>query len=273
MKEFIYQRFVAEQFNADGTLKHLKVTAHDDFNFSFDVLDELAENYPNKLAMLWTNDKGAEKRITFKDLADNSKRVARTLSRYGLKRGDKVLLILKRHYQFWYTVLALHRLGCVGIPATNQLMEKDVVYRFEKARVKAVVCTADGDISAQVDQACEKCSFVDVKMLVGGRSDGWIDFDGEYINEEPVFPRPSENAPGGKDVMLMYFTSGTTGYPKVCMLDYFYPLGHIITARYWHKVDPEGLHLTLAETGWGKAIWGKLYGQFLCAAAVFVYDF
>lgn len=209
-------------------------------------------------------------------MSDNSKRAAAYLASLGIGKGDAVLLILKRHYQFWYVILALHRLGAVGVPATNQLMKKDIVYRIEKAHIKAVVCTAEGDIAQAVDDAAQECGGVDVKLIVNGDRDGWRSFDREYETYPAEFARPTGALANTKDdIMLMYFTSGTSGYPKVCMMAYSYPLGHIVTARYWHNVNTTdaGLHLTLAETGWAKSIWGKLYGQFLCESAVFVYDF
>ena len=276
MSELMYKRFVDETFRADGTIDRLTVNVPDNFNFSYDVIDVLAKERPDKRAIQWVNDEGAEKCITFKDLSDNSKRAAAYLASLGIGKGDAVLLILKRHYQFWYVILALHRLGAVGVPATNQLMKKDIVYRLEKAHIKAVVCTAEGDIAQAVDDAAQECGGVDVKLIVNGDRDGWRSFDREYETYPAEFARPTGALANTKDdIMLMYFTSGTSGYPKVCMMAYSYPLGHIVTARYWHNVNTTdaGLHLTLAETGWAKSIWGKLYGQFLCESAVFVYDF
>lgn len=276
MGELLYKQFVEETFNDDGTIKKVVVNVPENFNYSYDVIDVLAKKCPSKRAIQWVNDEGREKRITFGELAGESKRVAAYLSSLGIRKGDAVLLILKRHYQFWYTVLALHRIGAVGVPATNQLMKKDIVYRLEKAHIKAVVCTAEGEISDAVDAAAADTGGLDVKLIVNGEKDGWGSFDSEYVKFPAVYDRPTGALANTKDdVMLMYFTSGTSGYPKVCMLPHSYPLGHIVTARYWHNINSsdEGLHLTLAETGWGKSIWGKLYGQFLCEAAVFVYDF
>ena len=182
------------------------------------------------------------------------------------------MLVLKRHYQFWFAILGLHKIGAIAIPATNQLMEHDFVYRFNAAGVKAILCTADGDTAEQVELAEEVCDSLTIKILVGGKREGWHDFDEEINMFRSSYPRP-EDAACGSDSMLMFFTSGTTGYPKIAAHNYKYPLGHFITAKYWHCVEPNGLHFTISDTGWGKAMWGKLYGQWLCEAAVFVYDF
>ena len=182
------------------------------------------------------------------------------------------MLILKRHYQFWFAMLALHKLGAVAIPATNQLKEHDITYRINKAGVKMVLCTADGEVANEVDIAAEHCPSLEHKLVVNGKREGWESFDEKYELFTGKFDRP-EDCPSGDELMLMYFTSGTTGNPKIAMHNFRYPLGHFITAKYWHCVNPEGLHLTVADTGWAKAAWGKLYGQWLCEAALFVYDF
>ncbi len=190
----------------------------------------------------------------------------------GIKRGDRVMLVLKRHYQFWFAILGLHKLGAVVIPATNQLQAKDFAYRFQSANVRAILCTADGETSTAVDEALQEYDGLNHKILVGGSRDGWHNFDEEYTMYSSHFPR-AEDAPCGNDPMLMFFTSGTSGYPKLAAHNYKYPLGHFITAKYWHRVNPDGLHLTISDTGWAKSLWGKLYGQWLCEAGLFVYDF
>jgi len=182
------------------------------------------------------------------------------------------MLVLKRHYQFWFAILGLHKLGAVVIPATNQLQEKDFTYRMEAGNVKAILCTADGDVACAVDEAAAKCPWLANRILVGGSRQGWHSFDEEYTMFSSHFAR-TEDAPCGSDPMLMFFTSGTSGYPKLAAHNYKYPLGHFITAKYWHQVNPDGLHLTISDTGWAKSLWGKLYGQWLCEAAIFVYDF
>ena len=182
------------------------------------------------------------------------------------------MLVLKRHYQFWYSILALHKIGAIAIPATNQLLQHDFEYRFQAGGVSAIVCTADGDTAHQVDLG-EAASGVKLqKILVGGKREGWHDFDSEYSLFSRRFVRTAD-APCGDDPMLMFFTSGTTGYPKIAVHSYQYALGHFVTAKYWHWVEKDGLHFTISETGWGKALWGKLYGQWLCEGAVFTYDF
>ena len=255
-----------------GALTKIAFQNEESFNFAFDVVDELGRRKPDKLAMLHISEDGTERRFTFSDMKKESARVANYFKSLGIKRGDRVMLVLKRHYQFWFSLLALHKLGAVAIPAPNQLLEKDFAYRFEAGRVKAIVCTADGEVASAVDRAAEKCPGLEHKLLVGGSRPGWRSFDEEYGIYSSHYDRPAD-APAGSDPMLMFFTSGTSGYPKIAAHNYKYPLGHFITAKYWHQVNPDGLHLTIADTGWAKALWGKLYGQWLCEAAVFVYDF
>ena len=182
------------------------------------------------------------------------------------------MLVLKRHYQYWFAVLGLHKLGAVAIPATNQLLEKDFTYRFQAGKVKAILCTADGDVANAVDAAAKQCPGLEHKLLVNGSREGWHDFNEECAMYSSHFDRKPDS-PCGSDPMLMFFTSGTSGYPKLAAHNYTYPLGHFITAKYSHRVNPDGLHFTISDTGWAKSSWGKLYGQWLCEAAVFVYDF
>ncbi len=193
----------------------------------------------------------------------------------GIKKGDKVMLVLKRHYQFWFSILALHKLGAIVIPATNQLVQHDFTYRFKAADVKAIVCTGDGDVAHQVDLAVDECGMKITKMLVHGEREGWFNFDEGIKGCSDVFNRPTDpnELSCGHDTNLMYFTSGTTGYPKIAAHSHLYALGHFVTARYWHNVDPNGIHFTISDTGWGKALWGKLYGQWLSETCIFVYDF
>ena len=267
----VYRNFIIPTVE-DGKLTAIDFKDQEKFNFAFDVVDALGENKPDKLAMVYLHEDGTERRFTFKDMMKESARTANYFKSLGIKRGDRVMLVLKRHYQFWFSILALHKLGAVAIPATNQLLEKDFVYRFAAGNVKAVVCTADGDVAEAVDAAAAKSPSLETKILVGGSREGWRDFNEEYTMFSSHYAR-TEDAPCGKDPMLMFFTSGTSGYPKLAAHNYMYPLGHFITAKYWHRVNPEGLHLTISDTGWAKALWGKLYGQWLCEAATFVYDF
>ena len=270
-KQRIYHDFIIPT-EENGVLTGISFKNEESFNFAFDVVDALGRRKPDKLAMLHISGDGTERRFTFSDMKKESARAANYFKSIGIKRGDRVMLVLKRHYQFWFAILGLHKLGAIAIPAPNQLLEKDFSYRFEAGKVKAILCTADGDVSNSVESAALKCPNLEHKILVGGSREGWRNFDEEYPLFSSHFER-GEDAPCGSDPMLMFFTSGTSGYPKIAAHSYKYPLGHFITAKYWHQVNPEGLHLTISDTGWAKALWGKLYGQWLCEAATFVYDF
>ena len=277
LEETPEQQLLCDQFvhgveKEDGSLERLEFRNEDKFNFAFDIVDGLARREPDKLAMVHVANDGTERRFTFKDMKDASSQAANYFTSLGVKRGDRVMLVLKRHYQFWFAILGLHKLGAIAIPATNQLMEHDFTYRFKAAGVSAIVCTADGDTAHQVDIAEADAGAHLTKVLVSGKREGWHDFDAEYGLFSRRYTR-KDDAPCGDDPMLMFFTSGTTGYPKIAVHSYKYALGHYVTARYWHWVQPGGLHFTISETGWGKALWGKLYGQWLCEGAVFVYDF
>jgi len=264
--------FVWGEEDEHGIMTGIQFANADRYNFAFDTVDAIARKDPDKLAMIHIGNDMTEQRFTFKDFKDASSQSANYFKSLGIKRGDRVMLVLKRHYQFWFAILGLHKLGAIAIPATNQLMEHDFVYRFEAGGVSAIVCTADGDTAHQVELA-EKSSGMNLtKVLVGGKRDGWHDYNEEYSLFSRRYLR-AEDAPCGEDPMLMLFTSGTTGYPKMAMHSYKYALGHYVTAKYWHQCERDGLHFTISETGWGKALWGKLYGQWLCEGAVFTYDF
>jgi len=270
-KPRVYRNFITPTVE-DGKLTKVAFQNEERFNFAFDVVDKLGTEKPDKLAMLHIAGDMTERRFTFKDMMKESARAANYFKSLGIKRGDRVMLVLKRHYQFWFAMLGLHKLGAVAIPATNQLLEKDFTYRFAAGNVKAILCTADGDVADAVDEAAVKTPTLELRILVGGSREGWHDFNEEYAMYSSHYNR-AEDAPCGSDPMLMFFTSGTSGYPKIAAHNYKYPLGHFITAKYWHRVNPDGLHLTISDTGWAKALWGKLYGQWLCEAATFVYDF
>ena len=267
----IYRKFI-DRTVEDGKLTAISFKDPESFNFAFDVVDEMGRSKPEKLAMLHVSEDMTERRFTFQDMKKESARAANYFKSLGIQRGDRVMLVLKRHYQFWFAVLGLHKLGAIAIPATNQLLEKDFTYRFAAGNVKAILCTADGDVSDAVDAAAEKSPSLQHRIMVGGSKEGWHNFNEEYTLFSSHFAR-KEDAPCGSDPMLMFFTSGTSGYPKLAAHNYKYPLGHFITAKYWHRVNPDGLHLTISDTGWAKSMWGKLYGQWLCEAAIFVYDF
>ena len=268
----IYRDFIIPTEDENGKLTGIAFKNVDTFNFAFDVIDALGTRKPDRRAMLHISEDGTEREFTFKDMMRESARCANYFKSLGIKRGDRVMLVLKRHYQYWFAVLGLHKLGAVVIPATNQLLTKDFAYRFEAANVKAILCTADGEVAKSVDEACAQYDGLAHKILVNGSRDGWHDFNEEYTMFSSHFNR-TEDTPCGDDPMLMFFTSGTSGYPKLAAHNYKYPLGHFITAKYWHQVVPDGLHLTISDTGWAKSMWGKLYGQWLCEAGLFVYDF
>ena len=266
------EKFIQTVENEHGALVDVNYTNEDEYNFAFDTVDEIARKYPDKLAMVHVSDDMSERRFTYKDIKDASSQSANYFKSLGIKRGDRVMLVLKRHYQFWFAILGLHKLGAIAIPATNQLVEHDFTYRFKAAGVSAIVCTADGDTARQAELAEAVSGMSLTKVIVGGEREGWHSFDSEYSLFSRRYVR-EKDAPCGNDPMLMLFTSGTTGYPKMAMHSYKYALGHFVTAKYWHLCEQDGLHFTISETGWGKALWGKLYGQWLCEGAIFTYDF
>ena len=271
-EKLICEKFVETTEDENGVLKDIKFKNTDAFNFGFDIVDGIADKYPEKLAMLHLDVNKNERRFTFKDIKRASNQVANYFTSLGIRRGDKVMLVLKRHYQFWFCMVALHKIGAVAIPATNQLKEHDFEYRYNSAGVKAIVCTADGDTAEIAENAAKNCPQVEQMVMVGGAREGWHDFDSEYKLFSGKYDRP-EDASAGDDTALMFFTSGTTGNPKMAAHKHTYALGHFVTAKYWHCCERDGLHLTISDTGWGKSLWGKLYGQWLCEGAVFVYDF
>lgn len=249
---------------------HINIPAR--FNFAYDVVDAVAATDPGRPALLWTDEHGAERRFTFADIAALSDSTASFFSTLGIGRGDRVMLMLKRRWQFWTVMMALHKLGAVAIPATHLLTAGDIVYRCDKADIKMIVAAGEPDLMARVDEAAPDCRSLRCRVTTGPTVPaGWLDLD-EGVRTAPAFRRP-EPANENDDVMLLYFTSGTSGEPKMVAHDFTYPLGHIVTASYWHNLHPGSLHLTVADTGWGKAVWGKLYGQWLAGAEVFVYDF
>ena len=287
-------KFVDTTEDEKGRLLHIAFRRTERFNFAYDIVDAIAKRAPEKLAMLHVADDFAERKFTFGEMSELSSQAANYLVSLGVGRGDKVMLVLKRHWQFWPAVLACHKIGAVVIPATNQLMVHDFTYRFKAADVKAILCTADGDTAEQAELAERELGQAKgkgkgeqriedssvglgpspslIKIIVNGSRPGWHSFDAEFAKCPKTFAR-AKDAPGGDDPMLMFFTSGTTSYPKMALHSYKYALGHFVTAKYWHLVDRGGLHFTMSETGWGKALWGKLYGQWLCEAAIFTYDF
>ena len=271
-EEGIAGRFISCTKDEKGVLQKIDFHDIESFNFAFDIVDQLGVTKPTKTAMLHISKEGRERKITFKDMMEYSSRTANYLSYLGIKKGDRVLVVLKRHYQFWFTILALHKIGAIAIPASFLLVRKDFEYRFRAAQITAVISTADGDVSKEIDKALRSYEGVTAKVLVGGVRTGWNSYNREIRYFSREFKRPA-NAAGGSDPMLMFFTSGTTSYPKIAAHSYTYPLGHYVTAKYWHQVDPDGIHFAISDTGWGKAMWGKLYGQWLCEATIFTYDY
>ena len=266
----IYRSFVTETVDADGKLTDITFNYPDNFNFAYDVVDALAEKIPDKRAVMWVGNDGSEKEFSFRDISRLSSKAANYFSMLGIQKGDRVMLVLKRHWQFWVSIIALHKIGAVVVPATHQLQEHDFEYRFNAGHISAIVCPSDDGCAEKASAAAEKCPSLKTKIIVGEPRDGWFDFDTGFMRCSSHFDRADTLA---TDPSVMFFTSGTTGYPKMAIHPFTYPLGHIVTARWWHNVEPDGLHFTVADTGWGKALWGKLYGQWLCESGVFVYDF
>lgn len=260
------------KFNSYEDFKaNYKVNLPENFNFAYDVMDAWACEAPEKTAMIWCNDSGDEKRFTFHDFKHYSNKAANVFKGLGIGKGDVVMLILKRRWQYWVCTLALEKLGAISIPATAQLTKKDIVYRNNTASVKMIVSVTDEDVVSCVEHSLEESPTVQYKALVGGSREGWIDFDHALELASDEWTRPSDSA-GGNDIMLMYFTSGTTGMPKIVVHDFYHPIGHIVTAHYWQQLGEEGLHLTVSDSGWAKCGWGKIYGQWICGVTLFVYD-
>lgn len=247
------------------------INVPEDFNFGYDVVDCYAETMPEKEALLWVNDRGEEKRVTYRAFKNVSDQCAAFLQGIGIKKGDRVMLILKRRVEWWYTMVALHKLGAVAIPATHMLTDKDIIYRCHMAGINCIIACGDQGVVGQVQKARRYCPTLRHCISIGPLvPNGWYDYWRGLQESEP-FVKPKRNKVG--DNFLLYFTSGTTGEPKMVMHDYSYPLAHIITAKYWHNIHDGALHLTLADTGWGKAVWGKFYGQMIAGGTVFVYDY
>ncbi len=265
-----YKQFCKEEFNAKGVLTAYESIVPEHFNFAYDVLDEIARLEPGRRCLVWCNDTGEERIFSYGEMSRLSNQAANLFASHGVKKGDMVMLVLKRHYQFWYALMGLHKLGAIGVPATNLLTTNDYVYRFDAAEIKHLVVTSEGDCCSRIEEAMDEYDGIRSRFVVKGSREGWMDFDAELAKQPDTFQRVETCA---DDSLLLYFTSGTTGYPKMVYHDHSYPIAHIITAKHWQNVQADGLHLTVSETGWAKSVWGKLYGQWLCAAAVFVYDF
>jgi len=265
----IHLKYVNEEYDDKGVLCKFSMNCPEDFNFAYDVVDDIGVNDPNRTALVWCDVRGNEKRMTFGDMKKSSDKTANYFLSLGIKKGDMVMVILKNHWQFWPVMMALHKMGAVAIPATFMLKKHDVEYRVKAASMNAVVCVATDGVPETIDSASNS-SDLKVKILLGGPRDGWEDLEKGVEKASDVHKRiPSKIT----DPMLIYFSSGTSGYPKMVLHDHTYSIGHITTAKHWHDVDPDGLHFTIADTGWGKVAWGKLYGQWFMEAGVFTYDY
>ena len=268
IERFLKQTTFASQEDYE---KNLEFIIPEHFNFAYDVMDEWAKEKPEKLALLWTNDEGECIRFSFKDLKEQSDRAAAYFMSLGIGKGDMVMLILKRRYEFWLSMLALHKIGAVAIPATHMLTTHDIVYRNNRASVKAIICAGEEYIMEQVAGSRAESPTLEILVSIGPKqADGFHDWHKEW-NNAPAFVRP-EVKNDNDDTMLMYFTSGTSGEPKMVAHDFLYAMGHLTTGVYWHNLSEDSIHLTVADTGWGKAVWGKMYGQWFAGAAVFVFD-
>lgn len=253
--------------------ENFKLHIPDDFNFAYDVVDEYAKNEPKREALVWCDDNDESHIFTFRDLSIASKRTANFLVEQGIKKGDRVMLILRRRYEFWFFLLALHRIGAIAIPATNMLAAEDLEYRFDAADVKMIVSYDEPTLQKEIETAVAATDSIEKMVTIGKPREDWVSFYDDYEICSPVFDRPTgEAATHNNDIMIVYFTSGTSSNPKMVAHTFTYPLGHIVTAKYWQNVIDGGRHLTVAETGWAKALWGKIYGQWIAGSAVFTYD-
>ena len=266
----IYQKFCKEVTDNEGNLKSISLDYPENFNFGYDVVDAVADTEPQKTALVWCNTENQEHIFTFSDVKKFSNQMANVFKKSGLKRGDRVMVVLKRHYEYWFAAVALHKLGITMIPATHMLTVNDLVYRIKASKVSAIVCTAQNDVPEKIKSALEKAQTTCTLWTVQTNAEGFRNLTDEMQSASDELSRAETHV---TDHMLLYFTSGTTGYPKGVIHDFSYPLAHIVTAKYWHQAVDGGLHFTVAETGWAKASWGKIYGQWLIGSAVMVYDF
>lgn len=266
----VYRQFCHETTDENGNIKDFTLNIPENFNFGYDVVDEIAKTSPNKRALVWCNTENEEHIFTFSDVKKYSNKMANVFTDSGICKGDRVMLILKRHYEYWFAAIALHKIGAVMIPATHMLTVNDLVYRINASKIKAVICTSQNEVPQKIMSALNQTTIRPKLWCVQANIDGFENLTEktEAASEDLLRVKTSSNDP-----MILYFTSGTTGYPKGVIHDFTYPLAHIVTAKYWQHAEDNGLHFTVAETGWAKASWGKIYGQWLIGSAVMVYDF
>ena len=265
-----YQQFCEETFGPDGSLTGFRVKCAENYNFGYDVVDAIAARDPEKRAVVWCSPDGPERTFTFEDIRRLSNQAANVFRAQGIGRGDKVMVVLKRHYEYWFVSIALHKLGAVLVPVTHMLTADDLAYRVDLAHIKAAVCTPEGPVCDNLLEVRARCPGLEHLWVAQADREGFHNLTSEMSAAPDALERQETLA---AEPMILYFTSGTTGYPKAVMHDHTYSLAHILTAKYWQQVQDGGLHFTVAETGWGKASWGKLYGQWLCGSAVMVFDF
>lgn len=263
-------RYISETYDEHGIIKKIIMDSPEYFNFGYDIVDDIAVNDPDRRALVWCNEAGDERTFTFGDIKYYSDKTASFLQKQGICKGDKVIVVLKRHYQFWFTAVALSKLGAVMIPATFMLKKHDVDYRIKVSGAVAAIVTAEGDVTDQFDACVPDWPNLKARVIVNGSKEGWLDFDKEIQAADTKFEKVRTKC---DDPMLGYFTSGTSGYPKMVLHACDYPIGHILTAKHWQCVVPDGLHLTIADSGWAKCAWGKIYGQWIMEAGLFVFDF
>lgn len=257
----------------DDFKKNYKLNIPENFNFGFDVVDAWSELEPDKKALVWCNDHGEEKIFTFTDIKNLSNKMANWLTELGIKKGDRVIMFLRRRYEYWICAVALHKIGAILIPASIQLTSKDIIYRCNAAEVKMVIACNDNYIVEQIENSIKQSKTVKNLIIVGKEREGWHYFDKGIESKSNVFSRPTGNAAThNNDIFITYFTSGTTGMPKMIAHNFLHPLGHIVTAKYWQRVEENKLHITVSDSGWAKFGWGKIYGQWICGAVIFAYD-
>ncbi len=272
----LLDKYLAQQHfhSYEDFLKNFKIIVPAQFNFAYDVVDVIAEREPDKIAMVWCDEKGNEATFTFAQMKQYSDKAANVFRSNGIKKGDPVMLILKRRYEYWFCTLALNKLGAITIPATHLLSTKDIVYRNNAADIKMIVCINESEVIQHVEESVEKSPTLKCKALLDDSRDGWLNFTKALDDASEEFAKPAHNEQAkNDDIMLLYFTSGTTGMPKMVNHNFTYPLGHILTAKFWQNVRDNGLHFTVADTGWAKSAWGKIYGQWLSGSAVMTFDY